>query len=206
MQQLTYGASDAFNALVYGEQHPSTVEFLRSQFNNATGLLTDAARSFYERAHKTFEHFNSNAAMTFARNAIQTLTGGNISGIDRIFYLSELAQLQQANLVMQRWLMANPMVRERYLDQRLDGYSDTYINIHGNDIGWRHYDFRVATNGVMQINDDGDAVWTEYPEELREGDRDLTLLEQIDIRDSWNAMNVLMHLGDDPTDPTGGQL
>lgn len=203
--QLQYGASDAFDALAFGEKHPSTVDFLRNQYEQVSGLITEAGRAFFDRSRQTFEHFNSNAAIDFARTAINKLVGGAI-GIDRVSYLSDLEQLQKATAVMQRWLMANPVVRERYLDQRLDGYSDTYANIHGLDVGWHHYDYRIATQGLGWCDDEDHEHWTQYEDELREGDRHLTLGEQVDIRDSWAVMNLLLKFGDDPTDPQGGQL
>jgi hypothetical protein len=203
--QLQYGASDAFNSLIYGERNPSTVDFLRGQIESATQMLGQAGRTFYDRALQTFDHFNSNTAINFARNAIQTLTGGNID-TQRVVYLHEIEQLQNATVLMQRWLMANPFVRERYLDQKLDGYSDTYINVHGIDVGHAHYDYRRVMNGLMVIDENGVEHFTQYFDELYEGDRELTLAEKVDIVDSWNAQNVLLKLLEDPTDPAGGQL
>lgn len=204
--QLAYGTRDAFDALVYGEQHPGTVDYLRSQIPNVTGTLTEAARKFYDSARATFEHFNSNAAINFARTAIQQLTGGTGVDVARVVYLSELEQQRNASVYMQRFLMANPVVRARYLDQRLDGYSDSYINFHGLDVGWKHYDFQVVKDGLMEIDEEGNAHWTEYFLDPREGDRHLTLGEKVDIVDSWSAQNVLLAICEDPTDKEGGQL
>lgn len=203
--QLTYGATNAFDALVYGEKHPGTVQFLKNQIESASNMLTSAGRSFYESAKATFEHFNGNAAINFARTAIKTIVGGNME-VQRITYLHELQHLQKASVIMQRWVMACPQVRTRYLDQTLDGYSDTYENIHGTDVGWKHYDYRRATDGLVVFEDDGSAVVHQYHEELRDGDRELTLAEKADIYDTWSAINVLLAMGDDPTNPSGSSL
>jgi hypothetical protein len=203
--QLAYGATDVYNALIYGEKHPGTVDFLKNQFVGATTMLTDAGRHFYETAKASFEHYNSNAALNYARNAIKALTGGN-TDIQSVQYLGELKQLQNASVLMQRWLMACPEMRERYFEQKLDGYSDTYVNVSGLDIGRNHYDYRCVMHGLMTIDEDGTERWTQYFDELKEGDRELLLSEKVDIVDSWNAMNVLMQFGDDPTNPYGGKL
>lgn len=203
--QLQYGATDAFDALAYGESHPGTVEFLRNQYDNVAGLITDAGRAFFDRSRQTFEHFNSNAALNFARKVVQKLAGSDIS-VDRISFLSDLQQLQKATLTMQRWNMANPVIRQRYLDQRLDGYSDTYINIHGTDIGWYHYDYRRAVEGLGWTDKEGHEHWTQFDDELLDGDRRLMLSEQVDIKDTWSIQNALLKFGDDSTDPEGGQL
>lgn len=201
--QLTYGSSDAFDSLVYGEKHPNTVQFLRDQITSASNMLTSAGMSFYDSAKKAFEHYNGSGAINFARNVIKTITGGN-TDIQVILYLGELEQLQKATVLMQRWLMACPVVREKYLDQKIDGYSDTYTNVFGTDVGWKHYDYRRATEGLMIFDEEGNESYTQYFDDLIEGDRRLTISEQIDIQDSWSAMNVFLMLGDDPTNPFGG--
>lgn len=203
--QLTYGATNAFDALVYGEKHPATVDYLRGQITQAADLFSGAGKAFYEKALQTFEHFNSNAAINFARNALQKFSGSS-TDIQRVLYLGGINQLQGATVLMQRWLMANPQTRERYLDQRLDGYSDTYVNIHNLDIGKTHYDYRRVMDGLMVINDDGDATFTQYFDDLIEGDRDLTLGEKTAIVNSWDAANIFLAMGLDPTDPQGGEL
>lgn len=208
--QLAYGARDAFNALVYGEQNPVVTDFLRSRYENLSNIVLDSGREFAQNAMRIFEHFNGNAAIDFARKAVQSLVnGGAAPEIQRIIFLADLQALQSANTVMQRWLMANPTVREPYLKQRLDGYSDTYVNMHGSAIGWRHYDYQLATNGLMVVSDEPDdheVRWTMYGTVLHQEDRELLFGEQLAIRDCWNVQNVLQAMGFDTTDPTGGQL
>lgn len=203
--QLSYGASDAFDSLMYGEKHPNTVQFLKNQWDAAGNMLSNAGRAFYDSAKATFDHYNGSAAMNFARHAIQAITGGNID-IQRVTYLSELEHLQNASVLMQRWLMACPEVQTRYLNQTIDGYSDTYVNINGTDVGWKNYDYRRATEGLMHFDDQDREHWTQYFDELRPGDARLSIGQQIDIRDSWSAMSTLLKLGDDPTNPAGGSL
>lgn len=200
---LSYGAQDAFDAAIFGEKHPNIQNYLQNQFQQAGQMLVGAGQAFYDQTKLVFEHFNSNAAVAFARSAVQKLTMSK-SHIERITYLFEEQQLRNANVIMQRWIMACPQIRERYLDQRIDGYSDTYHNAHGRDVGWLHYDYRRAVNGLMQETPEGDTYYEVFHEELPPGERELNLGEQIDIRDSWIAAMALFVQGKDPTDPLGG--
>lgn len=203
--ELSYGSDAEWDALVYGQSHPNTVNFLQNQFNNFGSMLNDAGRAFMERGRSAFEHFNGANAIRFAREAVKTVQG--IFEVQRIRELSTLSDMTGCNDIMQRWVMANPVVRQKYFDQKLDGYSDTFTNIHGMDIGAQHYDYRRAMDGIAVFDSEGDWKITEYVENLVEGDRDLIFEEQIDIHRTWSAMEVIMAIGkDDPTSSTGGKL
>jgi hypothetical protein len=108
---------------------------------------------------------------------------------------------------MQRWVMANPMVRELYHKQRCDGYSSTYTDVSPGDIKENHYDYRRTTDGVMLETTEGDYVTKWYIEELLPSDRHLTNSEKIDIINTWTVVNnALMMKELDPTCNNGGML
>ena len=203
--QLSYGSDSEWDALVYGESHPATVNFLQSQFTNFGSILNDAGRSFMEKGRAVFDHFNGANAIRFAREAVKSVVG--IFDVPRIHALSTLTDLQGCNDLMQRWVMANPVVRQKYFDQRVDGYSDTFTNIHSKDIGESHYDYRRVMDGIAVFDAEGDWTCTEYVEDLLEGDRDLIFEEQLDLQRTWSAMEIIMAIGkEDPTSSTGGTL
>jgi hypothetical protein len=203
--QLAYGGADAFNALVYGESHPNTVNFLQNQFDNVATMLTSAGNTFMNRGREAFNHFNSSAAIEFARNATKAVMGAFET--PHIRELKTLEDFTRAAPLMQRWVMANPVVREKYFMQRLDGYSDTYVDIHAGKIKEDHYDYRRVMDGILTFSDNGDWKITQYSEELLDGDRDLLFGEQTDIIKGWSAMDYLLQLAkDDPTSTVGGKL
>lgn len=198
------GCTDAFDAMIYPQQHSNTTNFLRTQVSNLSNSLTDAGRMFMERSKQAFEFFNSNAAIDFARRVVASVK--KPIQTDHVTRLWEPEALQQASLTMQRWIMANPTVREYYHAQKIDGYSDTYSDIHGKVSGEDHYDYRRVMDGMCIIEED-DFYFTEYVEPLIEGDRDLTFGEKVDIIHTWSALESLLALAeDDPTNPTGGTM
>ena len=112
---------------------------------------------------------------------------------------------------MQRWIMANPDVRKLYHEQRIDGYSDTYEDIHENSIGESHYDYRRVMNGIVVDNDDEEADygWSSvtYFEDLAEEDRELRIDEQYDILSSWHYLQRYLAVGkEDPTSLFNGDI
>ncbi len=204
---LAFTADDAFNAFVYPEKHPSGVQFLRNQFSNFTGVLTGAANDFIQASRQQIDRFTSNAALDFARNVVKSVMGTSTITTDRITTLFDLQQLQGASNQMQRWVMANPIVRELYHEQRCEGYVDTYVDVQPGLRLDDHYDYRRVMDGVMQFDQTDGWYAKFYVEELKENDRDLTHGEKVDVIQTWSKLEYLIALNkEDPTSPDGGFL
>ena len=83
--------------------------------------------------------------------------------------------------------MSHPQVRQHYLDQNLDGYSDSYSNVFGKEVGKEDYNYRRATNGV--IGDDGYSL---YFEDLMPGDRELDHYEKDILQNTFSAIDWML--------------
>jgi hypothetical protein len=107
---------------------------------------------------------------------------------------------------MQRWIMAEPTVRELYHDQRCDGFSDTYVDMEPGKVGEEHYDWRRVMSGVVRYDDDT-VVAKFYMDDLREGDRELDSWEKISIVGSWEVLKIAVsQMNEDPTSVFGDKL
>jgi hypothetical protein len=205
MSTYAFDSGDAFDALAYPAQHQGTVAYLRHQGSQFSSTLMDAGKAFMQQSREAFEHYNGSAAIRFVREVVQSVQG--TAAAPYISTLFGLKQMQSASLLMQRWAMANPVVREQYHQQRLDGYSDTYIDVSPQDIADAHYDYRRVMDGAFVFDEAGDWQCKQYLDRLHEGDRDLLHEEQVDIRQTWTAMDLILQLGkDDPTSASGGSL
>jgi len=101
--------------------------------------------------------------------------------------------------MMQRFIMANPMVRQLYHDQRCDGYSGTYIDVQPDATKEDHYDYKRVMNGIVQQDGDGTMFYTQYMDQLHHGDKELALAEQVSILDTWEIAEMFIKAGNDPT-------
>lgn len=160
------------------------------------------------RGREIFERFSgaeairlAKAAMRYAQHAFQP----NV-----IRPLQNIADIQQAPGVMQRWVMANPMVREQFHMQRCDGYSETYVDVHPQDRGVNHYDFRRVMSGVLQeCTEEEGADWkvVNHFEFDHFDDVQLSTREKDDILTVWDLIEGLMKPGaEDPTSPYCNRL
>lgn len=202
--QIIAGGLDAWDALAYGEQNPSNLNYFKSQLQNIGNTLTDFGKQFYSDATAIYENFNGSQAMQLLRNvtkAAKTLFQPNI--VKSIF---DIDDMQMASVMMQRWIMANPVVRQLYHDQKCEGYVDTYVDMHPGDIGETHYDYRRVMDTVVQ--EDGDSWFVKYyPDELIEGDKELIHDERVDILNTWEIAEMFIRAGQkDPTSQYNSSL
>ncbi len=203
MAQFHDGGGIVFDALAYSQPHASTLRFLTSQFENATSALMNAGQAFVEQARQAFEQISGSHAMRTLRAAGRAIR--NAWQLDEIRPMRDIGEFQHALPIMQRWIMAEPTTRKLYHQQRIDGYSDSYVDLEPGRIGEEHYDYRRVMDGILvvQETDDEEATtWTAttYMEELLPDDVDLELDQQMDILKAWDWLRAhIAQRGDDPT-------
>lgn len=207
---------DAFNAKAFGNPHPNNVQYFTQQYQdivqNASMFVGDLGKQFVQAAASVYQQYVSPTALARIRNILRHAT--NDSANDTIRSLGTLEEFQNASLVMQRWVMAEPLVREKYQAQLIDGYSDTYLDVEPGASGLSHYDYRSVTEGMVEYsqNDEGEVdglVYVNYyqADGLRSEDRLLEVEEKTDILDVWHNVRVYLRQGaEDPTAPQGGYL
>ena len=201
MAQIHDGGGMMFDALAYGQPHVSTQQFLVNQFDNLSATLQNAGQAFIDSAQRAYDAISGSQAMRVLRAAGRAVRSA--WQLDEIRPLFTIGELQHAPMTMQRWLMAEPTARALYHQQKIDGYSDTYIDMHPGDIGERHYDYRRAMDGLLVVDEsseDGDWHAMQYPDELLPNDAELELDQQIDIQQAWAFLQAkIADHGDDPT-------
>lgn len=211
MVQLVAGGPEMFDAMLFRESHQGTIDFIANQFANTRNMLVGAGTAFMEKARSVFEEVNSSEAIRRARALARSVE--NLWEKDDIKSIWELADFQNAKPTMQRWVMANPVVRELFHAQRLDGYSDTYLDMEPGCRGADHYDYRMVMDGVIvdtaPEKEGEEAGWSYrvFCEEIKEDDRLLDPAEKDMILMSWEAAEAILNMEiDDPTSPVGGKL
>lgn len=209
--QVSYGNSGDFNALVYGQKHQGTLNFLNNQVNQVMEMsktMTDAGRSFFSTARELFDEFTGSDAVRRARAAVRR--AGSMFQRNEISFISDVGRMQTAPIVMQRWIMAEPTLRGLFHDQRCDGYSESYVDMQPGAVGLQHSDYRRIISGVVMPDDENDCKITicvepDGPDNL--DDPDPTIEQKADILSTWEAIrSVIDHLGEDPTSIYGNKL
>lgn len=196
------GTVDSFDYLAFPNQNPANTSYIQNQLTNISDRLTGYGRTFLEASKEIYEKVNNSQALMLAKAAVRRAKG--FLHPNSIMYLGELDDLRQAQPMMQRFIMAEPALRREYHKQRVDGYSDTYVDVAPGKVGEDHYDYRRVMTGVVTEEGDGeDYTWKAviYADELFEGDSELDTFQKNDILKTWDIVNMFMAAAKDPTDP-----
>jgi hypothetical protein len=191
------GGYDTFQAAMYGTMPRGVMDVLASQYDRVSSSMSERGRRFQEKAKAVFDRVSSSDAVRIAQAATRKLR--NVWNANEIRPLLEIGQIQHAPPVMQRWIMADPYIRKLYHENKCDGYSDTYVDLHPGQIGKDHYDWRRLNDGlvVFETDEDGNEIgWsaTSYIEDLAEGDEDLTLSQKDDILDTQSVARAIQRM------------
>ncbi len=205
MATVFEGGIRGLDALLYPDYNPTHLQYFQNTIQQASQKLASAGQQFIEKAQSVYERVNGSAAIQATRNVLR-MVDNTFHNSTHIYQINTLEQFQSATVTMQRWIMAEPSVRTLYGEQRCDGYSDTYVDIDPGVVGNRHYDYRRVMNGIVE--DEGESwVVRQYWDELREGDRDLSIDEKTDILNTWDIIQMFIKRGkEDPTSMFGGTL
>ncbi len=166
-----------------------------------------AGIDYFNQTKQSHQNFYKDSGMATA----QTLANlGEISqGGFSNFYLHpiiDLEGLQNASVEYQPYLMANPVVRQMYLDGRLEGYIDTYDNPEGNVVGLRHQTYRdVITTAGNWMYEDPEKHGYYFRECIGDqmDERLLTLKEKVNVFHAWLLQNSAIEQGQDPSSIDG---
>ena len=215
------GSPMTFSMMLYPEQHQRNQSYIQEKISQVSTQLgaavSDFGAKFIERAKNLYEQAYNSQAVLAAKAAIRATKG--LFHPNAIVQLDSLDDLRSAQPVMQRYLMANPIVRELYNEQRIDGYSDTYVNVHGKAIGHDHYDYRRVMDGIVvdhelqsmltgKAVDETEPEWTSttYIEDLLPEDRELQAMEQADMINNYRLQAIAISQLKDPTNLFGGNI
>lgn len=200
------GDDSDFDALVYGQPHPNTLRFIEQNIRHVTETTTGIAQEFFQRSAQAFEYFHGHEAMRRARAVLTQVSA--VFSPDIVMALDSVAQFQSAQARMRRYIMADVEIRTMFNDQRIEGYDKRYFNAEPESIGFTHRDYQRVNNGLVEVDEHGEASYTLYFDFNEDEDEpELTHEEQLDVKTSQLRAKRIIAMGkDDPTSIWGALL
>lgn len=200
---ITAPTSEAFNQLLFKNQHPAHAEYFQQQVTKFSNTLTDAGREFMAKSKAIYEKIHDSSVIRAAQAAIRMVKA--VRHPNAIWAMKELDDFRCAKSVMARWMMTMPELRDLQERRLIAGY-DGYVDLDKGKSGNQQYDFRRVMDGVVQTAEDGTEYYERYYEELRADDRELTDIEKLDILSSHRIARMYLEALEDVTDKFGGKL
>lgn len=201
-------ATSDFDALAFGSPHPGTIDYIRRKIESIPATFNDRGAAFMADIHERWDNFMGSDAMRRARAVKERLFGDSVYQTqDGIYAYDHLPQVQNAGIVMQKYIMSEPSVRRMYYDQRCDGFSQTYVDPFPGKIGEEDYNYRKVMQGAVTDTKDGGWVARIWIDDVAEGDVPLAFDERAKILTAWETVRWYMENGrEDPTSSEGGFL
>lgn len=197
---ITNGNINALHQMSYGNVTPTTIGFLQNQLSIIQN--TPQLQGYYETAKLQFEAINGDTANRIADAVIRNNVAMYNPNV--ITCLSTIEQLQLAPVIMQRWLMTDPYIREQANNNRIYAWKDTYVDYEPELLPHERRDYRLLNQGLIETIEDGDWLAKQYFESYDENEKPLTISERIDILDSIAyAKAYIEEMEEDPTSPFG---
>lgn len=199
MAQMVIGGTNTFDHLMYGAPKAEVQQFVSTLQQNITPMLTQEGLNFVQQTRNEWSKFFGEDAARLARAGARRVM--SLWDDDSIRQLVGIAALQQAPVVMQPFIMAEPTIRQAYLDQKVDGYSDTYVNAHGKDVGEDHYHYKCVMSSVIEDVDDGEEWRAKtYFLDYENPEDELNFDQKVDVLSTWSELLLRFRTGrDDPT-------
>jgi hypothetical protein len=194
---------DLLDICAGGHLDMNTQSWLGDRSDALRATISTTAQSFFNQAASLYTMISTSDAVQALRNLTVKVEGAWQTNV--ISYLQTIDQVQCAPIVMQRYIMAQPDIRQMYLNGEVSGYGESYENLHGDSVGAKHYDWRQVMSGIVTVSDDS-FQHTTYVEDTRD-DTELTVFEKVDILRTWNVVQTALSAAEqDPTSPEGLML
>lgn len=194
------GGENMERAILYRPPSRELYDYLQNNYQSALSYIQDTGSQFMANVKDLYNRFTSSEAIA---NAKATLMNAGIHFSQDVIYPLEYNRLNQANLMMQRYMMSHPKVSNLYKKHMVYGFQDTWIDREPNTYGEDRYDYGRVMDGVLQFDSEGNG-YIEYfiqNDEDIYGELELTERERDIILDMYDLVNIAIANGLDPTDP-----
>lgn len=191
--------SSGFDALLYRPPGRELIDYISHNVSSVLTATNKFGERFVNNVKSLFDRFGSERSVNESKLLLQQMSN---SFRDDVIHRVAYEDLGNANLMMQHYIMANPMLGELSRKGMCHGYADTYINFEKDTYGENTMLYQNVMDGVHDVENDTLKFYhhTEMPED------GFSAMDKISVLDTWDNVVKSIFDGIDPTDPDGGVL
>lgn len=194
---IMYFDGDDSNAVesLFGKPMQATQDYIAQSVQQYVHNIGQTASNIATNVMSRFQDISSSINLQRVANMRSRLN--SVWQSNSIRRLPDLGSIQEAPVVMQRWIMAAPRLRSSYNRDGCSGYDGKYIDNRPGGVAETHYDYRRVMNGIVE-----DKSYTNYHEVLLDRDDILNIMEKAAIKATWDVINgIVEETNMDPTSP-----
>lgn len=201
---------------LFGRASPELNAFLQHRSQEVSHRLQNnygaAGALFLQQSQQFYQDYALSSGVKAAESMILSgLSTISTNLSENLIPLETYEQLQSAHCRYQPYLMANPVVRELYISQRIEGYSETYENTEGENTGFNQIAFREVVTGMDNLSyeivpEEKEEHWVTTTQDSLESDTELSFLEKVNILNAWQLQNKAVFEEKDPTSVDGFKI
>ena len=202
MQVRVLNGGDAtFNALVYPPPDNNLLTYLQQNVEHAKATMGGISDHFVSMASNMYDKFNSSQVI----NAGKALLFGTESHLNQnVVYPVVYGHLGESNMIMQRYIIAQPDVNALYQQQTCEGFQETYMDFEPDNEGTERMDYRNVMDGVVQYDEDGSAYIMHYVDSNEY--EPLDTFDKFSVLQTWDSVAYSIAMGVDPTSIDDSEL
>lgn len=191
------GGPVAFNALLYPEDNYNTIQYFQDNLNRLHEYANDTNQYFINKTKELYDSYRDNTLVNIAKSAINAAKG--IFRPDIIMELTTTT-IREPNVVMKRWLMAEPTFRKEYQLHRVCGYDD-YYDAEPNNIGSTHSDYQLVMDGILhEVSNEDRMTISYYNNANLDGSNALSFENKVNILYTWDVLKNMLANDIDPSE------
>ena len=174
----------------------STINWLR-QMNSGLGGNQESA--FHQRMQHASNYWMTKEALEDTESMMRKYSVS--MDLDAFRELHELEHFQAAKPFMRRWVMANPTIKQSWLDGEAEGYDGEFMDTDPGQVGWHDVSWRTVMNG-MEVEEEKHYMYETFCDA-----EEMSFADQCSIRDMWALTDYYMQVDeDDPSSVLGNSL
>ena len=184
-------------AMIQGGVNMDTVNWLRQ--SNQAMASSGASGKLHDMIMQSSALWISDKAIQDTNNLMRRYSVA--MDLDVLRPLATLEEFQAAKPYMRKYMMANPTLKQSWLNGEADGYDGDFEQFEVGAVGEADRHWRTVMNG-MEVEEDKTYSYTTYCDA-----DDMNANDQLDIQDMWQHVNYIMEVEeDDPSSILGNSL
>ena len=193
------GGEFAANALLYQQPTPQVMNYINSKLDQVVNFTHGLSDRFKNTVQTLYDKAYNSDIVNMAK---MYLSQSDYALRQDMIYTVPYGRMNEANLIMQQYIMAEPTLNKKYKKNMCYGFQDTYFDPEPETYGKDRMDYQRVMDGVLQFEkEDEDEKSLAYIHHYSNSDEvELTHIERTAILDTWHEVVRMLEEGKDPSE------